>query len=346
LLTDHLLLLSQIVAAAAAKTLTPAVLELGGKCPCFIDETCPSNIQQVANRVVWAKLVNCGQNCISPDYLLVHKSKVDALLPALRQALTNQLGENPEKSDLPKLVAADHVKRAKELIEDVEERAAKNKDVQIICGGSKKCNVKNSYVEPTFIFNPPMDSRVMKEELFAPILPIVVVESREQAVKIINDMPGTPLGLYVFTSSDRVFTDMTQMCRSGTAVRNDSLIQFSSSYLPFGGLGTSGIGNYKGESSFHVFSQMLPSIYRPSFPLADLCNVRCHPFVGWKEWFVLKVGSKLPAIPVLKIPRRAVYVAVVAWSVTRFVPGAEALVQSGRVGLADALLHAANLLRD
>ena len=294
---------------------------------------------------MWGKLVNCGQNCISPDYLLIHKSKADALLPALTQAVEEQLGQDPEQSGLSKLVAEGHVKRAVELIQDVEDRAKNDNDIQILCGGSMKCNSKRGFVAPTLILNPPMDSRVMKEEIFSPILPILVIENREQAVKIINNMPGTPLGLYVFTNSDGVFTEMTQKCRSGTAVRNDSLIQFAGPHLHFGGLGTSGLGRYRGEASFQAFSHMLPSMYRPVFPGADMNGVRCHPVKGWKSWFILRIGSKLPDIPVMKSARRAAFVGLLAWSVASFVPGAGEFVKTGRITLADGLQHVVNVLR-
>lgn len=321
-------------------------MELGGKCPCLVDETCPSDIRQVASRIVFGKLVNCGQNCISPDYLLVHKSKLGALQTELLKALEDQFGKEPEKSGLGKLVAESHVKRAIALIEEAEDKAKHDEKIEIICGGSKKCNAKTGYVAPTFILNPPMDSRIMQEEIFSPILSIVVVESREEAVKVINSRPGTPLALYVFTTSDRVFTDLTQRCRSGTAVRNDSVIHFTSPHLPFGGLGTSGIGSYKGESSLQSFSQMLPSLYRPCFPGADMHGVRCQPYVTWKTVSILKMGSKLPDVPVLKTVRRAVILALVALGITRFVPGIDVWVNAGRLGLADVLQRVVNALRE
>lgn len=331
-----------IVAKAAANTLTPVVLELGGKCPCFVDETCPSDMVQVANRIVWSKTVNCGQNCISPDYLLVHKSQVDALLPELKRALEAQFGTNPAASGLSKLVASVHVTRAVELLQEVEERAQTDKSIQLLSGGSQQCNTQAGYVAPTLILNPPMDCRVMKEEIFSPILPIVVVDDRDQAVNIINNMAGTPLGLYVFTSSDSVFQEMTERCRSGTAVRNDLVVQFAGPHLPFGGLGTSGIGSYRGESSFRCFSHMLPSMHRVCAPGADLQFLRCQPYVSWKAFVLEKVAPLLPSIPVLTTVKRAVIVTLMAVAVMKIVPGADVLTNTIRMGLAGILRKAAD----
>ena len=159
---------------------------MGGKCPCLVDETAPFDLYLVASRIVWGKLANCGQNCISPDYLLVHKSKVDALVPELMRALESQFGKDPKQSSLGRVVATGHVDRAIELIEEMEKLAKNDKKVQILCGGSKDCDVKSKYIAPTFILNPPLDSRIMQEEIFSPLLPIIVVESREEAIKIIN----------------------------------------------------------------------------------------------------------------------------------------------------------------
>ena len=151
-----------IVAKSAAETLTPVVLELGGKCPCYVDETCPSDMTQVAHRIIWSKTVNCGQNCISPDYVVVHRSHVDALVPKLKEALEVQYGTNPANSSLGKLVASVHVKRAMELIQEVEEKSKVDKSIQFVSGGSKHCDTQAGYVAPTMILNPPMSCRVMK----------------------------------------------------------------------------------------------------------------------------------------------------------------------------------------
>ncbi|CAB9512886.1 Aldehyde dehydrogenase family 3 member B1 [Seminavis robusta] len=336
----------KIVAAAAAKTLTPIVLELGGKCPCLVDETCPADITQVANRMIWAKTANCGQNCISPDYAVVHKSKIDALVPELLKTLEKQFGSDPKQSGLGKLVAPGHVTRAIEMLQEVEERAKTDKSIKILVGGSDKCDAKAGYVAPTLILNAPLDCRVMQEEIFCPILPIVVFETRDEAVNLINSRAGTPLAFHAFTSSDKVFRELTERCRSGTAVQNDFLVQFVGPYLPFGGLGSSGIGAYRGANSFKAFSHMLPVVHRPCFPGADLHMLRYQPFGAFKEFALLKVLPILPTIPVLrlKIVSKAMVAVVVAVAITQFVPGADALVHSGRAAGAGFLRKVADAL--
>jgi aldehyde dehydrogenase (NAD+) len=338
------LMMEKIVASAAAKTLTPVVLELGGKCPCIVDETCPSDIAMVANRIVWAKTVNCGQNCISPDYVLVHKSKSDALLLELPKALEKQFGIDPKQSGLGKLVAPGHVKRAIELLEEVEELAKTDKKIQILVGGSKECDVKTGYVAPTIILSPPLDCRVMQEEIFSPILAIVVVESRDEAVRIVNSRPGTPLALYAFTTRGKVFEELTERCRSGGAVRNDMMVHFMGCAMPFGGLGSSGMGSYRGAESFRVFSHMLPTIYRPCVPGADLNSMRCQPLASWKEFAILQVAPMLPSLPVLTTPLRIIFAAILAVAAARFMPGSNALILSARLTVADWLRLAATAL--
>ena len=331
----------KVVATAGAKTLTPCVLELGGKCPCLWDEIAPLDLSVGASRIVWAKTLNCGQNCVSPDYLLVHKSQVDALVPELIQQLEIQFGKDPKQSSLGKLVAPGHVQRAIELMEEMESLAQNDPKIQILCGGSKECDVKAGYVAPTFVLNPPLNSRMMQEEIFSPILPIIVVESRDEACDIINSRPGIPLGLYTYTSSDAVFKEMIERCRAGTAVHNDCLIQFSGPHMPFGGLGSSGLGAYRGAKSFEVFSHMLPTIYRPTFRGSDVNMLRCHPYPAWKQFMLNHLVPRLPDIPAMKNFKRAFVFGVIAVGVAKFVPGADNIIHAGRVAVAGVLQKAA-----
>lgn len=309
-----------------------------------MDETAPYDTYLVANRIIWSKMVNCGQNCISPDYVLVHKSKVDALVRELKRVIQEQFGSDPKQSDLGKLVAAGHVHRAIELMEEMETLAKKDEKIQILCGGSKECDVKAGYVAPTFVLNPPLDSRLMREEIFSPILPVVVVESREEAIEVINSRPGIPLGLYAFTNSDAVFQEITERCRAGGAIRNDCLVQFSGPHLPFGGLGTSGVGSYRGDKSFEVFSHMMPTMYRVALPGTDLNLVRCQPYPAWKRFVLGKVVPRLPDVPVMKNFNRAFLMVTVAVGIAKFVPGADGVVNAGRVAVAGMLQTAATAI--
>jgi len=272
---------------------------------------------------------------------------MDKLVPELVRTLKDQFGEDPQQSGLSKLVSTGHVTRAIELIKDVEERAKNDKSIQILCGGSSKCNAEQGYVAPTFVLNAPMDCRMMQEELFCPILPIRVVESRDEAVKLINSVPGTPLGLYIFTSSARVFQEMTERCRAGTAVRNDSLLQFAGPHLPFGGLGSSGYGKYRGQHSLEAFTHLQPSVYRVCAPLMDMKMLRYQPFAPWKMFMLEKVVPILPDIPVLTTLKTVTIgslLIVTGVAIAISFPTTNTLFRTTRTGLADLLRTAANAL--
>lgn len=293
----------KVVAAAASQTLTQAVLELGGKSPCFVDESASADIRQIANRIIWAKTLNAGQTCTTVDYALVHSSLKEKLVPELLRTLNVQFGSDPETSELGSIVNPAHAERLVDLIKEVEEVAEKpGSATKILCGGSAKCNSKNRYVAPTIVINPPLDCRLMKEEIFGPILPLLVVESRAEAIATMNKVHVTPLSLSVFTKYDTIFQEICQQVRSGSAVRNDALIISGNSFLPFGGLGSSGYGNVGGKSSFDAFSHYFPTMYRPCAPGMDAFMARYHPFAGTKGWLLENIVVKIPTIPVLHTP--------------------------------------------
>jgi hypothetical protein len=154
-------------------------------------------------------------------------------------------------------------------------------------------------------------SRLMKEEIFGPILPVLIVESREEAIAIIHKIHVTPLAISVYTKYDGVFQQICQQVRSGSAVRNDALIQAGHPFIPFGGLGSSGYGAVSGKASFDTFSHYFPTMYRPCAPGMDAFMARYHPFAGIKGWLVLNVLVKLPHVPVLHL-RSVMLGAVVA----------------------------------
>jgi acyl-CoA reductase-like NAD-dependent aldehyde dehydrogenase len=289
----------EIIATAAAATLTPCVLELGGKSPCYVDETAPSDIRMIANRIIWTKTLNAGQTCASIDYLVVHEKILPKLLPELQRSLQVQFGEDPQQSELARLVTASHASRQVELIREVEEAAAvEDSETTIVCGSSESCDPESGYVAPTIVLNPPESSRMLQEEIFGPILPIRVVKSRDEAVSLMRQTPGTPLCLYVFTKSQSVFEALCNKIPSGAAVRNDAIMHLSSSHLPFGGLGTSGYGMYHGKTSFDTFSHKFSTMYRPCLPGADFRLARYHPFGGAKGKLMQSLMN-LPDVPVL-----------------------------------------------
>lgn len=331
----------KIVATAAAQTLTPTILELGGKTPCVVDETCPNHIQQIAHRIIWAKLFNAGQTCAAVDYVLVHESVAPALIKCLQIALETQF---PDSTELARLVCREHAQRQVELIQEIERRIAASSSAspsspKIVVGGSATCDVQSRFVTPTMIVNPPDDSRLLKEEIFGPILPILTFQTRSQAIATIQEVSGmAPLCMYVFTKSDTVLQEYIRTCRAGGVVRNDCLVHLASQELPFGGLGTSGYGAYHGKFSFDAFSQQLPVVYRPCAPGMDLGMARYHPFAGGKGQRAAGI-MKLPYIPVLKPAVVAVGLAIVARFLLR--GQVAALLASALEGLAGWMRHKA-----
>lgn len=236
----------KIIAKAAAEHLTPYTLELGGKSPCIVDETAP--IKLSAKRIVWGKYVNCGQTCIAPDYILVHRSKTEALTEALIHEIKQAFGEYPQKSfSYGRIINKKHLLHLTNML----------KDASIAHGGA--VNEDDLYLEPTLISEPDLDSEVMKKEIFGPLLPIISYTNEEDLKPIINRYEK-PLGFYVFTKRNAFIKKIQRDYSFGGGVSNDSIIQFANDNLPFGGIGHSGVGAYHGKFSFDTFTHYKPFI--------------------------------------------------------------------------------------
>lgn len=230
---------------AAAKHVTPVTLELGGKCPLFIDDTV--DLKVASRRIMAGKYGNnFGQACISPDYILVEEHLAPKLIKQFRSTLVEFYGEDPSTSkDLSRIVNKSHFQRLSGLL-DHPGTAEK-----IVYGGER--DEKTLYIAPTLIDNPPLDSPIMAEEIFGPLLPIITIKDVNAAVDFINDMPK-PLALYVFTNNKDSVQKITEETSSGGLLTNDCLLQYVVPELPFGGVGESGIGAYHGKASFDSFS--------------------------------------------------------------------------------------------
>jgi len=330
----------KVVSIAAAKTLTPVILELGGKCPVYVDEKLPLDLNLVAHRIVWAKRMNTGQTCVAPDYLVIHEKALDKLVPHLCNAMNSQFGEDPEKTNMGSMVAKSHTQRGIDMLKEVEEMARTDSDISFIGGGSARCNLDTLHVSPTLVLNAPMECRLMKEEIFTAILPIRVVKNKEEAMDLIADMPGTPLSLYVFTRSEAVYQEVIERCRSGSAVRNDCVMQLMGAGTPFGGLGTSGNGKYRGPHSFEAFSHMLTTLYRPCFPGSDLAMFRYEP-IGPLKLKAFLLALDLPYIPILHT--RKVLSMLGLGLAACFIPAAS--MNAMRNELADVFTHLSKLIK-
>lgn len=228
------------VMEAAARHLTPVTLELGGKSPCIVDDD--ADLPVAARRIVWGKLLNCGQTCVAPDYLMVHSTIKDRLIDAIRKEIARQYGEDPRLSpDYPRIVNRRHIDRLLPLL----------KDGDIVCGGT--ADPDERYIAPTLIENVRPGSPLLTDEIFGPILPVIPFDDIDDCVEYINTHEK-PLALYYFTRSKKRARYMIQHTSSGGVCINDTISHVVNPDLPFGGIGNSGIGQYHGRYSFETFS--------------------------------------------------------------------------------------------
>lgn len=230
----------KIIAEAAAKNLTPVTLELGGKNPCIIDET--ANLKLAAKRIVWGKFINAGQTCIAPDYILIQKNMKTRFVNYLKEEITNAYGENPiESTDYARIINTKNWQRLVKMIESDK----------VIFGGQN--DSKERFISPTLLEETSLESLIMQEEIFGPLLPILTYEKEKEIDGIIARYEK-PLALYIFTENYNFSNRIIQNHSFGGGCINDTMIHFSNKRLPFGGVGHSGIGAYHGKLSFDIFS--------------------------------------------------------------------------------------------
>ena len=241
----------EIVAMSAAKNLTPFTLELGGKSPAIIDKE--TDLKLVCKRIIWGKFINSGQTCVAPDYLIIHKSIKEKLIKELINRIKQTFGENFD--NISNITAIVNEKNFNRLISLIKEN-------KIIFGG--KFDLENRYIFPTIIDNPKMNSKIMKEEIFGPILPVLYFEKLEEVDDIINKNPN-PLALYVFSNNKKFTKTVINRYSFGGGVINDTIVHLANPRLPFGGIGKSGIGSYHGKFSFELFSHKKSIVSRSTW---------------------------------------------------------------------------------
>jgi aldehyde dehydrogenase (NAD+) len=250
----------------AAENLTPLSLELGGKNPCII--AADAKLDFAARRIAWGKFMNAGQTCICPDYILVDKRVKDQFLNLITKEINSFYGEDPETSkDFARIISFENVRRISSLM----------KKGQIVTGGT--IDAENCYFAPTVIKEVHPDDPVMKEEIFGPLLPVIEFERFEEVYRIIGQNPK-PLATYIFTRDKKFANEFLSKTQSGSAGINDTVIQIASPYLPYGGVGRSGMGRYHGRKSFETFSNMRSVIVKSN--LLDI-NLRYPPYTKFKE---------------------------------------------------------------
>lgn len=234
----------KIVYEAAARKLIPVTLELGGKSPVIVDDTV--NIKVASERISFGKFTNAGQTCVAPDYILVQRKVKNDLIKALKKTITEFYGENIEKSpDFGRIVNQKHFNRLNDLIQI-------HKDNVVFGGNSSK---EDLYIEPTLLDNITNDNKIMKEEIFGPILPIITYDNFDEVLEIIQSK-SKPLSLYLFSEDENMTHRVVEELSFGGGAINDTLMHLANPNLPFGGVGSSGIGQYHGKYSFDTFSHM------------------------------------------------------------------------------------------
>jgi aldehyde dehydrogenase (NAD+) len=253
----------RIVNMAAAKNLTPVILELGGKSPCIVDHT--ADIELAAKRISWGKFFNAGQSCVAPDYVLVHASKKEQLVKAIIETIQEFFGSNPQHSpDLSRIVSDRHFNRLTKMLENTT----------ILTGGNTDDEFR--YIAPTLVEIEDLSHPLMQEEIFGPILPIITINDLEEGIDFVYHHPN-PLALYIFSTNYDNQQKVINSLNFGGGCVNDTVAHVGNNHLPFGGVGNSGMGNYHGKNSFEAFSHQKSVLHKAAWPDVPL---RYPPYKG------------------------------------------------------------------
>jgi len=303
----------KIIAGAAAKTLTPCVLELGGKSPLFITENIPE-MKAMCNRIVWGKTINAGQTCVAPDYVLCHTKHLEKVLEGMKASLHSMFphGQSPrgQQSGVGEYglcVSPAHTQRLYDMVVEAEEAGCR-----VVTGGSGEIDVEGRFCPTCIIVVDPRKHRggdgplrCLREEIFGGILVVIEMDDDDEAIRYVRRQQGTPLAIYVFTGSSRTFEKIAECCPSGGIVRNDTLVHFATNSLPFGGLGTSGYGVAHGHHGFKTFSHQRAVLNKPCHWTVEYGGLRYAPYekmgiIGGSGRIFAYLLRVLPTLPPVK----------------------------------------------
>ena len=249
-----------------ADHLTPAVLELGGKSPCIVDDS--AKIPLAAKRIVFGKFLNCGQTCVAPDYILCHKAAKDALIAEIKRQITLQFGQHPlDNPNYGKIITRKHFDRICGLIDRSK----------AVCGGNWQEDACR--IAPTVLDNVTWQDAVMQEEIFGPVLPVLTFEQIEEIPALLADK-AKPLALYLFSENKANIDLITARCQYGGGCINDVIIHLATSEMGFGGVGESGMGSYHGKTGFDTFSHRKSTVDKKTW--MDL-PIRYQPYRSFHE---------------------------------------------------------------
>ncbi|TRZ72274.1 MAG: aldehyde dehydrogenase family protein [Actinobacteria bacterium] len=238
----------RVVMRAAAENLTPVTLELGGKSPTIVDKS--ANLAIAGRRIAWAKYVNAGQTCVAPDYVLAHTSIADKLVDEIRKSINDFYGADPQRSsDFARISSPRHFARLSNMLSSGK----------VAIGGQTE--EQQRYIAPTVLVDVKASDVVMQEEIFGPILPILTVGSIDEAINFVNARPH-PLALYVFADDQKVNEMVVSRTTSGGVTINGTIFHMTGPYLPFGGVGESGMGAYHGRAGVDTFQHLKPVLKR------------------------------------------------------------------------------------
>ncbi|MFK7970764.1 MAG: aldehyde dehydrogenase [Bacteroidia bacterium] len=269
---DHLFFtgsvpVGKIIMKAAAEHLIPVVLELGGKSPCIIDKT--ADLKIAAHRIMWGKFLNAGQSCVAPDYLLVHEDIKQALLEKMQLVLTKFYSNTPAESpDFARIISDRHFDRLVSFLDDGK----------IVVGGEH--DKASRFIAPTILDDVQWDDAVMQDEIFGPVLPVLTFTDLDEAIRTVNARPK-PLALYIFSEKHRIQNKVLAETSSGGSCVNDTVSHMANPDMPFGGVGTSGLGSYHGKAGFDAFSNLKAVTRRGSW--LDI-PLRYPPYAGKLGW--------------------------------------------------------------
>lgn len=263
--------IGKIVMKAASKHLTSVTLELGGKSPTIIDET--ASIDAAARRTVFFKFLNSGQICIAPDYIFVHESQKEEFLKACQKYIQVFFGDDPKlSSDYGRMINERHLDRVLGYLEESVEKGAK-----VVVGGHVDKSQK--YFSPTLVEAAPLDSPLMQEEIFGPILPVMTFKNLSEPIEYLKSQEK-PLALYIYSNRNKNIDYILNNTRAGGTSINNTGLHISNHDLPFGGDNNSGIGKCHGIYGFKSFSNER-SVYKQNLP--SILDVLSPPYTGWKQ---------------------------------------------------------------
>ncbi|KAK7043033.1 Hexadecenal dehydrogenase [Paramarasmius palmivorus] len=276
---------AKVVSAAAAKTLTPVSLELGGKSPVFIDPAC--DLKTAARRILWGKVANAGQTCVAPDYILVTEDFQEKVVAALKEAYDEFYPEGPKKEGAySRLCTPQAFSRINGLLQNTKGTVAFGGEV----------DEQTKFIAPTVVKDVKPDDSLMSEEIFGPVLPIVPVKNLDEAIAFVNSHDH-PLSLYVFSQDSKFKEKVFRNTQSGSAIANETIIHPGAEGLPFGGIGPSGSGYHTGKFGFDMFTHLRSSLDTPNW-VDMLMSFRYPPYTAKKFTTMSKMlMPKLPARP-------------------------------------------------